>query len=134
MLRSRVMTGERRRSHSQEYNLTTPYSCRSSPVQLDPREFAGFVAKDVDGDGKCLMMRQRDAAGPYKPSTLDPRIMVRREPHERGGDYYRLWPEGLVRALLWEERETGEWVGSPKQRRLRPSVQPTATQLASPSL
>ena len=80
-----------------EYNLSTPYSCRSSPVQLDPKDAGpGFVARDVDGNGKCLMMRQKDPAGPYKPSAIDPRIMVQREPHDRAGgsEYYRLWPEG----------------------------------------
>jgi murein tripeptide amidase MpaA len=80
-----------------EFMLTTPYSCRSSPVQLDPLDFPGFVADDVDGNGKCLLMRQEDPAGAYKASEQDPRIMVQRLPHERGGTYYRLFPEGSYR-------------------------------------
>ena len=42
-----------------EFMLTTPFSCRSSPIKMDPLDFPGFVADDVDGNGKCLMMRQQ---------------------------------------------------------------------------
>ena len=82
-----------------EFMLTTPFSCRSSPVTLEPTDYPGFVADDVDGNGKCLLMRQPDPAGPFKASSEDPRIMVQRLPHERDPDavYYRLWPEGLYR-------------------------------------
>ena len=38
--------------------LTTPFSCRSSPVRLEPRDYPGFVADDVDANGKCLLMRK----------------------------------------------------------------------------
>jgi hypothetical protein len=83
-----------------EYMLTTPYSCRSSPVLLDPLETPGFVADDLDGDGACVLMRKPDPAGTTKTSSEDPRIMVSRAPHERGdpdATYYRLWPEGQYR-------------------------------------
>ena len=35
-----------------------PFSCRSSPVRLEPRDYPGFVADDVDANGKCLLMRK----------------------------------------------------------------------------
>ena len=82
-----------------EYNLNTAYSCRSAPVKLDPIDFPGFVADDIDDNGVCLMMRKADPAGMYKCSTHDPRIMVQRLPHERDSSttYYRMWPEGRYR-------------------------------------
>ena len=83
-----------------EYILTTPYSCRSSPVLLHPDYLPpGFVADDVDGNGVCVTMRQKDPSGGTKLSELDSRIMVQRDPHEREpeGEYFRLYPEGTFR-------------------------------------
>ena len=83
-----------------EYMLTTPYSCRSSPVLFDPSDTPGWVAQDVDDNNACLLMRMEDPAGDTKCSDIDPRIMLQREPHESGDDgttYYRLIPEGVFR-------------------------------------
>jgi murein tripeptide amidase MpaA len=83
-----------------EYMLTTPYSCRSSPVLFDPSEQPGWIAEDVNGDGACLLMRQVDPAGDSKCSSADPRIMVQRAPYETGDDgttFYRLVPEGIFK-------------------------------------
>jgi hypothetical protein len=82
-----------------EYMLTTPYYCRSSPIQLDPVDYPGFVAKDIDGNGRCTMMRKKDPSGPFKQSNLDARLLVHRLPHDRdpNGVYYRVWPEGEYR-------------------------------------
>ena len=44
---------------SAEFMLTTPYSCRSSPVQLDPLDFPGFVADDVDGKAPAVVVSGR---------------------------------------------------------------------------
>ncbi len=41
-------------------------------------------------------MRVPDANGPWKVSERDPRLMVRRDPTETGGRYYRLLPEGRI--------------------------------------
>jgi murein tripeptide amidase MpaA len=54
----------------------------------------GFEPQDVDGDGKILRMRIPDAHGHWKPHPKDPRLMVRRDPAEVGGQYYRIIPEG----------------------------------------
>ncbi|MDQ2652828.1 MAG: M14 family metallopeptidase [Chloroflexota bacterium] len=57
---------------------------------------AGLVERDVDGDGTLLTMRCKDAAGPWKVSAHDPRIMARRGPDEMDGDFYFLLPEGDI--------------------------------------
>jgi murein tripeptide amidase MpaA len=67
-------------------------STRPYPYEEDP--IGGLVMEDVDGDGRMLMMRIPDPNGPWKKHPEEPRLMVRREPDEVGGDYYRLLPEG----------------------------------------
>lgn len=54
----------------------------------------GFEPQDMDGDGKILRMRLKDAHGHWKVHPQDSRLMVRREPTEVGGQYYRIIPEG----------------------------------------
>ncbi len=56
----------------------------------------GLHEQDIDGDGRILQMRQLDPNGDWKISSLDARLMEKREPHEQGGEYYRLLPEGLL--------------------------------------
>lgn len=56
----------------------------------------GLHEQDVDGDGRILQMRLVDPNGDWKVSELDPRLMQKRAPHEHGGTYYRLLPEGLL--------------------------------------
>jgi murein tripeptide amidase MpaA len=69
---------------------TRPY-----PFDEDPIE--GLVAnEDINGDGRLLSMRIPDPHGGWKPHPDDPRLMIRRDPVERGGAYYRLLPEGLI--------------------------------------
>jgi murein tripeptide amidase MpaA len=69
-------------------------STRPYPYDEDPLE--GLVQEDIDGDGRMLFMRIPDANGPWKISEEEPRLMVRREPTETGGRYYRLLPEGRL--------------------------------------
>jgi murein tripeptide amidase MpaA len=52
----------------------------------------------MDGDGRMLTMRVPDPNGGWKISPDEPRLMVRRAPDERGGQYYRLLPEGQIDA------------------------------------
>ena len=58
---------------------------------------AGLIPQDIDGDGFVVSMRVPDPKGEWKKSAREPRLMVQREPGEEGGDYYRLYPEGLIR-------------------------------------
>ena len=57
----------------------------------------GLDVRDMDGDGRILSMRIVDPHGPWKISEADPRLLVRRDPVETGGTYYRLLPEGHIR-------------------------------------
>jgi murein tripeptide amidase MpaA len=59
-----------------------------------PEADPGLRLKDVDGDGRALFMRVRDADGPWKAHPDEPRLLVPREPDESGGDYFRLFQEG----------------------------------------
>ncbi len=75
-----------------------PKIIRSStrPYPYDEEPLGGLVQEDVDGDGRMLWMRIPDPDGPWKVSEQEPRLMVRREPAETGGRYYRLLPEGRL--------------------------------------
>jgi murein tripeptide amidase MpaA len=69
---------------------TRPY-----PFDEDPIE--GLIAnEDINGDGRLLSMRFPDPNGGWKQHPDDPRLMIRRDPVESGGIYYRLLPEGLI--------------------------------------
>jgi murein tripeptide amidase MpaA len=61
-----------------------------------PEREEGLHELDVDGDGRILQMRIRDPNGDWKISSLDPRLMEKRKPAERNGQYYRLLPEGRL--------------------------------------
>jgi murein tripeptide amidase MpaA len=77
-----------------------PRFVRSS-VRPYPRldEQDGLHEEDIDGDGRILMMRLKDANGAWKPHQDEPRLMVRREPDEgaEDGEFYRLLWEGTIR-------------------------------------
>ncbi|HEY7706165.1 MAG TPA: M14 family metallopeptidase [Gaiellaceae bacterium] len=60
-------------------------------------ELDGLYEEDLDGDGRILMMRMRDPNGSWKPHAEEPRLMVRRDPDEEGGEYYRMLWEGRIR-------------------------------------
>ncbi len=65
------------------------------PYPWQERE-EGLHVQDIDGDGRILQMRIPDPNGDWKVSDQDARLMVKREPDEHGGMYYRLLPEGLL--------------------------------------
>jgi len=71
-------------------------STREYPYTDDPLD--GLVwGEDLDGDGRILQMRIADPSGAWKAHPDDPRLMVRRDPIETGGKYYRILPEGLLK-------------------------------------
>jgi murein tripeptide amidase MpaA len=71
-------------------------STRPYPYSDVPAE--GLVwGEDVDGDGRILQMRVFDLNGAWKVHPKDPRLMVRRDPVETGGKYYRILPEGFIK-------------------------------------
>jgi murein tripeptide amidase MpaA len=68
---------------------TRPYPYEEEPI-------GGLVWEDIDGDGRMLMMRVPDPNGAWKVCPEEPRLLVRREPTETGGQYYRLLREGWI--------------------------------------
>jgi len=71
-------------------------STRPYPYVEDPIDGLVF-GEDLDGDGRILQMRIVDPNGAWKVHADDPRLMVRRDPIETGGRYYRILPEGLLK-------------------------------------
>lgn len=69
-------------------------SVRPYPYDEDPLE--GLRIEDIDGDGRILQMRIEDPNGPWKVCAQEPRLLVRREPEDRKGPFYRLLPEGYL--------------------------------------
>ena len=75
-----------------------PKYIRSStrPYPYDEEPIDGLQSEDIDGDGRILTMRIEDPNGPWKILPEEPRLMIRRDPIETGGTYYRLLPEGRI--------------------------------------
>lgn len=75
-----------------------PRSIRSSTkwYPYPEADIEGFVEEDIDGDGRILMMRIKDPNGAWKSHPDDPRLLIRRDPTEVGGTYYRVMNEGRI--------------------------------------
>ena len=75
-----------------------PKWIRSStrPYPYDEEDIEGLTVEDIDGDGRILQMRVPDPNGLWKSHPDEPRLLIRRDPAEIGGRYYRLLPEGRV--------------------------------------
>lgn len=75
-----------------------PKVVRSSvkPYPFDEHPVEGLIQEDIDKDGRLLFMRIPDPNGTWKKHPDDPRLMIRRDPVEAGGDYYRILPEGRL--------------------------------------
>ncbi|HUI88009.1 MAG TPA: M14 family metallopeptidase [Anaerolineales bacterium] len=76
-----------------------PKVVRSStrPYPYDEEPVDGLIEEDVDGDGRILLMRLPDPNGAWKRHPKEPRLLIRRDPTESGGKYYRVLPEGFLR-------------------------------------
>jgi murein tripeptide amidase MpaA len=81
-----------------ELFLTTPYNRTGGGIPNPEFEWKeGFYEEDVDGDGEIHQMRVQDPNGDWRVSEEDSRVMVKRQPGEFGGSYYRVYMEGLIR-------------------------------------
>lgn len=82
-----------------EFALTAPYHpwCGNGRFLPGEDRIDGLIPEDIDGDGFIVNMRVRDPKGEWKISPDEPRLLVQREPGEEGGEYYRLYPEGMIR-------------------------------------
>lgn len=80
-----------------ERYLTTADRLRSSPHPYpDAEPLTGWVAEDVDGDGRILQMRVQAPDGAFRADPQDPRLMVPRDPLDLEGPFYHLVPEGRL--------------------------------------
>jgi murein tripeptide amidase MpaA len=75
-----------------------PKIIRSStrPYPYDEDAIEGLEREDIDGDGRMLLMRIPDPNGAWKVAEQDSRLLVKRDPAESGGQYYRVMPEGRL--------------------------------------
>ncbi|MGE5073974.1 MAG: M14 family metallopeptidase [Anaerolineae bacterium] len=75
-----------------------PKVIRSStrPYPYDEEPVEGLLQEDIDGDGRILFMRVKDPTGAWKQHPDEPRLLIRRDPAETGGTYYRILPEGRL--------------------------------------
>jgi murein tripeptide amidase MpaA len=56
----------------------------------------GLHDQDIDGDGRVLEMRLPDKNGDWKMHAEHPDLLVKRDPGEFGGEYFRIFSEGLL--------------------------------------
>ena len=82
-----------------EYALTAPYYpwCGNGRFLPGEDRIDGLVPQDINGDGYIVQMRVPDSKGEWKKDPQDPRILIQREPGEESGEYFRLYPEGLIK-------------------------------------
>ncbi len=82
-----------------ELSLKEPYNrwCGNGRFSPDEIRQSGLIEQDLNGDGFIVRMRVSDPKGEWKKSEQDPRLMVQREPGEEGGEYYRIYPEGMIK-------------------------------------
>lgn len=76
-----------------------PRIIRSStrPYPYNEEPLGGLVDEDIDGDGRILMMRIPDPHGHWKKHPEESRLLIRRDPAEAGGEYFRVLPEGNIK-------------------------------------
>ncbi len=76
--------------------LTSGRYVRSAPRDdRTQRSHPRWIAGDVDGDGKALVMRMEDPGGEFVESREVPNLMVLRELDDEG-PYYKIYPEGSI--------------------------------------
>ncbi len=82
-----------------ELALQPPYWnwCGNGRYMPGADRISGLIPEDIDGDGYLVWMRVPDPCGEWKKSPDNPDIMIQRAPHEHGGEYFRLYPEGRIR-------------------------------------
>jgi murein tripeptide amidase MpaA len=82
-----------------EFAMTAPYHpwCGNGRFLPGEDRIEGLIPQDINDDGYIVQMRVPDPKGEWKKDDVDPAIMVQREPGEEGGEYFRLYPEGMIR-------------------------------------
>ncbi len=75
-----------------EKYLSTPYTLRSAPRDYQTKK-GGIKSEDLDNDGVIRMMRIKTPYGAWK---IENGSMTLREPSDVDGDYYDIYPEGIL--------------------------------------
>ncbi|MBO4288497.1 MAG: hypothetical protein J5865_00160 [Lachnospiraceae bacterium] len=78
-----------------ETYLSTPYSLRSANRPYKTKE-GGIKQEDIDGDGVIRMMRIPTKYGAWKIDPKDAGTMTLRDPGDRIGTFYDVYPEGYL--------------------------------------
>jgi len=78
-----------------ETYLTTPYTLRSANREYLP-ENGGIKEEDLDGDDVIRMMRIPTPYGAWKKDPENPESMTLRDPSDTEGDFYDIFPEGIM--------------------------------------
>lgn len=76
-----------------EYAITKKASIRSRFGKVYGKN--RLIPKDLNGDGYILTMRWEEPTGPMKEDDVDTRIMVRRQPGDKG-PFYQVITEGII--------------------------------------
>jgi hypothetical protein len=94
-----------------ETYLTTPYTLRS--VNRDYEGVKGGIKEeDLDDDGVIRMMRIKNPYGAWKKDPNDEGLMVLRAPDDKFGDFYDIYPEGVLEDYDGSENlksRKGDW-------------------------
>ena len=94
-----------------ETYLSTPYTLRSVNREYIKKE-GGVKETDLDDDGVIRMMRIKTPYGSWKKDPEDPELMIMRDPSDNEGEFYDIYPEGLLEKYDGDEnlkiKET-EW-------------------------
>lgn len=64
---------------------------------LTPEQESGLYDDDIDQDGVLRMMRVKTPYGAWKVHPDNPNLMVKREPDEKEGIFYNVYPEGQIK-------------------------------------
>lgn len=81
-----------------------PKFVRSSlrPYPFGDPIIEGWEIGDVNEDGRILTVRIPDPTGPWKVCPEEPRLLQRRLPEDRHGQFYRCLPEGRFLQEDWD--------------------------------
>ena len=82
--------------------FTTPYTIRSSDRKHSDVK-GGIREEDLDGDGVIRMMRIPTPYGAWKKDTENPASMKPRDPGDREGEFYDIYPEGYLEPFDGDE-------------------------------
>ena len=85
-----------------EVYLSTPASLRSVN-RIHEDEKGGIMEEDLDRDGVIRMMRIKTPYGAWKKDEEDPSVMKLRDPSDSDGEFYDIYPEGILEAYEGSE-------------------------------